>query len=185
MSHDQLLMAFLEDEAKKPVAAVGADAPPGVETTPAKTRARRVNKLSHSLKGLPTVVREIVHPDVLAAPADYRLIGEETSEHLHVSPDAFTVEIVTRLTHVRKGDADAVPVTPPLEPCLLPGSVLTPSLGAYLLTQKFCYHSPFHREEWKLRAAHGIELTRNLMCSLHDHLADPRRLPRILHDPVR
>ncbi len=60
------------------------------------------------------------------------------------------------------------PLTPPLEPCLLPGSVLTPSLGAHLLTQKFCYHSTFYREEWKLRAAHGIELTRNLMCSCLD-----------------
>jgi len=59
---------------------------------------------------------------------------------------------------------------------------LTPSLGAHLLTQKFCYHSTFYREEWKLRAAHGIELTRNLMCSWHDHLADRLRplknLPR-------
>lgn len=176
MSHDQLLMAFLEDEAKKPAAAVGADAPPAAETTPAKTRARRVSKLSASLKSLPTIVREIIDPAVLAAPDHYRLIGEETSERLHVTPAAFTVEVIKRLTHVRKGDPDAVPVTPPLEPCLLPGSVLTPSLGAYLLTQKFCYHSPFYREEWKLRAAHRIELTRNLMCSWHDHLAD-RLLP--------
>jgi hypothetical protein len=41
-----------------------------------------------------------------------------------------------------------------------------------LLTQKFCYHSPFYRELWKLKASHGIELTRTLMCSWHDHLAD-------------
>lgn len=172
MSHDQLLMAFLEDEAKKPAAAAGADVPPAADTTPAKQRARRVSKLSASLKGLPTTVREIVDPAVLAAPDDYRLIGEETSERLHVSPAAFTVEIIKRLTHVLKRDPDAVPITPPLEPCLLPGSILTPSLGAYLLTQKFCYHSPFYREEWKLRAAYGIELTRNLMRSWHDHLAE-------------
>jgi len=69
-----------------------------------------------------------------------------------------------------------VPVTAPLEPCLLPGSVLTPSLGAHLLTQKFCCQSTFYREQWKLKAAHGIELTRNLMCSWHDHLAE-RLLP--------
>jgi hypothetical protein len=31
MSHDQLLMAFLEDEAKKPAAAAGAAAPPVAE----------------------------------------------------------------------------------------------------------------------------------------------------------
>ena len=171
MSPDQLLMAFLEDEAKKPAAAAGTGVPPVADSPPA-TRARRVSKLSESLKGLPTVIREIIHPEVLAAPDDFRLLGEETSERLHVKPTGFTLEIIKRLTHIRKNEIDAVPLTAPLEPCLLPGSVLTPSLGAHLLTQKFCYHSTFYREEWKLRAAHGIELTRNLMCSWHDQLAD-------------
>jgi len=176
MSHDQLLLEFLKDEAKKPDAAVETDVPPAAEILPPKTRARRVGKLSASLKGLPTITREIIHPAVLAAPDDFRLLGEETSERLHVTPAAFTLEIIKRLTHVRKNEIDAIPLTPPLEPCLLPGSVLTPSLGAHLLTQKFCYHSTFYREEWKLRAAYGIELTRNLMCSWHDHLAE-RLLP--------
>ena len=181
LSHDQLLMEFLKDEAKKPEAAAGNEEPPAAEILvaappAAKPRARRTNKLSESLKGLPTVVREIIHPDVLAAPGEFRLLGEETSERLHVKPTAFTLEIIKRLTHVRKNQLDAVPVTAPLEPCLLPGSVLTPSLGAHLLTQKFCYHSTFYREQWKLKAAHGIELTRNLMCCWHDHLAD-RLLP--------
>ena len=151
MSHDQLLLTFLEDEAKKPEAAAGDDAPPAADAVPApaapaKTRAPRTNKLSDSLKGLPTTVREIIAAAVLAAPDDYRVIGEEISERLHVAPNTFRLEIIKRLTHVLKGDPDAVPVTPPLEPCLLPGSVLTPSLGAYLLTQKFCYHSPFYRK---------------------------------------
>ena len=177
MDHHQLLMEFLKDEAKKPEAADGNAEPPAAEIPVApppapKTRNRRTNKLSESLKRLPTVVREITHPDVLAAPDEFRLLGEEVSERLHVKPAALTLEVIKRLTHVRKNEIDAVPITPPLEPCLLPGSVLTPSLGAYLLTQKFCYHSPFYREQWKLKAAHGIELTRNLMCSWHDHLAD-------------
>ena len=103
---------------------------------------------------------------------DGEAFGEEVSERLHVKPMALTLEIIKRLTHVRKNEIDATPITPPLEPCLLPCSVLTPSLGAYLLTQKFFYHSPFYREQWKLKASHGIELTRNLMCSWHDHLAD-------------
>ncbi|MBN8458966.1 MAG: IS66 family transposase [Verrucomicrobia bacterium] len=167
-------MEFLGEEAKKAEAAAPADPGPAAEIS--KPRARRSNKLSESLKGLPTVVREIVHPDVLAAPGEFRLLGEEVSERLHVKPSAFTLEIIRRLTHVRKDGIDAVPVTAPLAPCLLPGSVLTPSLGAYLLTRKFCYHSTFYREQWKLKAGHGIELTRNLMCSWHDHLAE-RLLP--------
>lgn len=173
VDHNQLLMEFLQEEAKKPAAAVPEDQGPAAETKP---RARRANKLSASLKSLPTVVREIIHPEVLAAPDEFRYLGEEVSERLHVKPAAFTLEIIKRITHVRKNELDAVPLTPPLEPCLLPGSVLTPSLGAHLLTQKFCYHSTFYREQWKLKAAHGIELTRNLMCSWHDHLAD-RLLP--------
>jgi transposase len=175
MSHEQLLLEFLGDEAKKPAAAAPEDQGPAAESQDKKepkSRARRTNKLSESLKGLPTVVREIIHPDVLAAPDDFRLLGEEASERLHVKPSSFTLEIIKRLTHVRKNEVDAIPLTAPLAPCLLPGSVLTPSLGAYLLTQKFCYHSTFYREQWKLKAAHGVELTRNLMCSWHDHLAD-------------
>ena len=177
MDHNQLLMEFLKDEAKKPTAADGNVEPPAAEHLTGeliepKARARRTNKLSASLKSLPTVVREITHPAVLAAPQDFRLLGEEVSERLHVKPAAFTLEIIKRLTHVRKNEIDATPVTPPLEPCLLPGSVLTPSLGAYLLTQKFCYHSPFYREQWKLKAAYGIDMTRNVMCHMHDHLAD-------------
>ena len=87
MSYDQLLLEFLGDEAKKPEAAAPADQEPAAESQDQKepkTRARRVSKLSESLKSLPTVVREIIHPDVLAAPEDFRLLGEETSERLHV-----------------------------------------------------------------------------------------------------
>jgi hypothetical protein len=134
MDHQQLLMEFLKDEAKKPDAAVGSEEPPAAEILvaeppAAKPRARRVSKLSDSLKSLPTIVREIIHPDVLAAPDEFRLLGEEVSERLHVKPTAFTLELIKRLTHVRKNEIDATPITPPLEPCLLPGSVLTPSLG--------------------------------------------------------
>ena len=50
--------------------------------------------------------------------------------------------------------------------------MLTASLGAYLLTEKFCYHQPFWRQEWKLRATNGLEISRNLMCHWHNHLAD-------------
>jgi transposase len=182
MDHDQLLLELLGNGEQQAAAPAAADPAPEAPADPAKKpRARRSNKLSDSLKGLPTTTRTIIHPDVLAHPELFRLIGEETSERLHVSPAAFTLEIIRRLTHVRAGDPDAVPLTPPLEPCLLPGSVLTPSLGAYLLTQKFCYHSPFYREQWKLRAAHGIVLTRNLMCSWHDHLAD---LLKPLHELI-
>lgn len=86
LSHDQLLMTFLEDEAKKPAAADPADQGPAAETQAKAPRAKRKNKLADSLKALPTRERIIVSPEVLADPEAYRLIGEEVSERLHVSP---------------------------------------------------------------------------------------------------
>jgi hypothetical protein len=174
MDRDQLLLAFLEDEAKKAGAAGGDEDAPAAEDevqTKKRKRAPRRNRLVESLEGLTTIDRIVVDPEVEANPDLYRLLDEEVSVRLHANPASFTREIIRRQTHVLRGDAEAVPLTPPLEPCLLPGSVLTPSMGAYLLTQKFCYHSTFYREQWKLLAAHGIELTRNVMCGWHDHLA--------------
>ena len=179
LSRDQLLMTFLEDEAKKPDAAESKEKGPAAEIQTKAPRAKRTSKLADSLKGLPTTERIIISDEVLKNPEDYRLIGEEVSERLHVSPAAFTREVIRRQTHVRRCDPDAVPVTPPLDPCLLPGSILTPSLAAYLLTEKFCYHQPFYRLEWRLRATHGIELRRDIMCNWHDLLAE-RLLP--LHE---
>ena len=170
MDANQLLLLLSDDESKKPDAAEPGGQEPEAEQ-PRKLRAKRKSKLSGSLQGLPTTERVITAAEVLADPAAYRLIGEEVSERLHVSPQSFTLERIRRQTHVKRGDLDGAPVTPPLEPCLLPGSVLTPSLGAMLLTEKFCYHQPFYRQEWRLRATHGIELRRDLMCSWHNHLA--------------
>ena len=179
MGRDQLLMTFLADEAKKLEAADGQDDPPAADPSQkksAKKKTPRTNKLLESLEGLPTQKRTIIDLKVLANPHLYRLLDTVTSVRLHATPATFMRELIERQTHVLKNDPDAIPFTPPLEPCLLPGSVLTPSLGAYLLTQKFCYHSTFYREEWKLKASHGIDLKRNNMCNWHDHLAG-RLLP--------
>jgi transposase len=172
MDSAQLLLLLQEDDAKKPDAAEPGGQEPEAESKARKPRAKRSSKLSESLKDLPFTERVVTAPEVLANPGNYRLIGEEVSERLKVSPQTFTREVIRRQTHVKRGDLDGAPITPPLEPCLLPGSVLTPSLGAMLLTEKFCYHQPFYRLEWRLRASHGIELRRDLMCSWHNHLAE-------------
>lgn len=172
MSTEQMLLAFLQDGAKKPEAVGGEDAPPAADPSPQRARRNRQQKLRDSLKTLPTVTTEIVPPEVRADPGSYRRIGEQTSERLEVSPSTFTRHLTVRPTFVRKAEPEAAPITAPLPPPLLPGSVLTASLGAHLLTEKLCYHQPFWRQEWKLKATCGIDLSRNLMCHWHNHLAD-------------
>lgn len=169
----QLLLDLFDDESKKPAAAEVPEAPAADPQDPKapKKRCRR-QKLRDSLKSLPTVTTEIVPFAVQANPENYRRIGEERSERLEVSPSRFILHVTVRPTFVKKDDPETVPTTAPLPTPLLEGSVLSSSLGAHLLTEKFCYHQPFWRQEWRLRATHGIELSRNLMCHWHNHLAD-------------
>ena len=73
LSHDQLLLTFLEDEAKNPEVADGNEEPPAAEQKSKKPRAKRTNKLSDSLKGLPTIERIIIAPEVRKNPDLFRL----------------------------------------------------------------------------------------------------------------
>lgn len=70
MTQKQLLLELFGEESKKPDPDPDPSADTAVAATPpaSKPRARRTSKLSDSLKGLPTVVREIIHPAVLASP---------------------------------------------------------------------------------------------------------------------
>ena len=168
---DQLLLAFLQEEAPKKPEATGSEEDGPAAGAPKKKKKPRTQKLRNSLQGLPTHTTEILPDEVLADPGSYRRIGELRSERLEISPAAFTLHITVRPTFVRKDGPEAAPTTAALPTPLLENSVLTPSLGAHLLTEKFCYHQPFARQEWKLRATHGIEISRNVMCGWHDHLA--------------
>jgi len=176
----QLLLKLLGGEdVKKPEAAGEQDPEPAADPKASKQKSpkkRRSQKLRNSMRALPTVTLEIIPEEVLANPDGYRRIGEEISERLEVSPAAFTRHITVRPTYVERSQPESepatAPVTAPLPPPILEGSVLTPSLGAYLLTEKFCYHQPFYRQEWRFKHAHGIDLSRGLMCHWHNHLAD-------------
>jgi len=171
LSPDQLLMDFLEDEAKKPGAAGPAEEGPAAETKPAPKPKGRKQRLRASMAGLPERLEELLPAEVLADPAAYVRIGEERSERLEVTPARYWRDVLVRPYFVRRGDPDARPLIAPLPPALLEGSVLTASLGASLLNAKFVLHQPFHRQEWALRHARGIEVDRTLMCHWQSHLA--------------
>lgn len=93
LSTDQMLMAFLEDEAKKTDAADPGEGPAAELNRPKKKKRKpRTNKLADSLQGLPTTERIITDPAVLANPDDYRFLGKEVSERLLVKPTASSLK---------------------------------------------------------------------------------------------
>ncbi|PNV76231.1 IS66 family transposase [Leptospira inadai] len=98
-------------------------------------------------------------------------IGEETSEKLDIIPQKVFVVKHIRYKYACKhcngderNEAGSVIKTAPLPPQLLPQSIATPGLVAYLLTSKFVDHLPFYRME-KIFRRMGLELPRSTMCN--------------------
>lgn len=168
----QLELLLDPDGAKKPDAAGPEEEGPAAEATkPKPSGKRRRQRLRDSMAGLPERVEELVPDEVLADPGAYDRLGAERSERLMVDPARYWREVIVRPWFVRRGDPDAKPFTAPLPPALLEGSVLSASLGANLLNAKFVLHQPFHRQQWVLLHARGIDLDRTLMCHWQSHLA--------------
>jgi len=131
---------------------------------------------------------EIVHdiPDeqkVCACGAVMKRMGEEVSEQLEVIPAQAKV-----IRHVRPKYAcricqgvetkdGAVKIAPPAEQ-LIPKSIATPGLLAFLMVNKFADALPFYRQE-RIFARMGVELSRTTMCNWAMEVAD--RLSPLLH----
>lgn len=138
---------------------------------------------------------EVVHdiPEaqkVCACGAELSRIGEETSEKLKVIPPKLIV-----VRHVRpkyacrscqgvETEGGAVKIAEaPVE--LIPKSMATPELLAYLLTSKFVDALPFYRQE-KIFARIGVDLSRATMCNWAIHVAQRLEpLLELLREKIR
>ena len=109
LSHDQLLLTFLEDEAlganeRLELIADPADAGPAATISTKKTRAKRTNKLSDSLKGLPTTERIIIDPEARKNPDLYRFINS--------SPQSFVKARISKPMKHPSAASNPVPGNP-------------------------------------------------------------------------
>ena len=95
-------------------------------------------------------------------------IGEETSERMAVIPEQMYVERHVRPRYACRhcegsGDEEkpAVRVAPaPAQ--LIPGSIVTPGLLAFILVNKFCDHLPFYRQQTRFERI-GVPISRQDM----------------------
>ena len=96
-------------------------------------------------------------------------IGEEVSEQLDIVPAKIQV-----LRHIRpkyackacegvEDDGPAVKIAP-VPPQIIPKSIASPGLLAYILAAKFIDHTPFYRQEKQFLRL-GVEISRTSMCS--------------------
>ncbi len=98
-------------------------------------------------------------------------IGEEVCEKMDIIPAKAVVKKYIRSKYACKkceGTGDetkSAVITAPMPPQILPKSIATPGLLAYLFTSKFCDALPFYRQE-KMFARIGVDLSRATMCNM-------------------
>lgn len=164
---DQLELLLDPDAAKKPCAAdCEEDAPAAENIVPiAEGKRRKSNRRPRLPENLPTTEETIIPDEVKADPDGYRRIGQEVSEKLDVEPSRYTRHLIIRPTYVSRERPESAPLNAPLPPCLLEGSILTPSLLAHVLTAKYNDHLPFFRQGQILERRSGIGITRATLCN--------------------
>jgi len=137
-----------------------------------ETHQRRKGGRKPLPEELPRV--EIVHDlaaeeKVCGCGRELSRIGEEVSEQLDIIPAKIQV-----LRHIRpkyackacegvEDDGPAVKIAPVL-PQIVPKSIASPGLLAFILTAKFIDHTPFYRQEKQFLRL-GVEISRTSMCS--------------------
>jgi len=116
-------------------------------------------------------------------------IGEEVSEQLDIIPAKVQV-----IRHIRpkyacsnceglKDDGPSVKIAP-LEPQIIPKSMASPGLLAYIMVAKFVDALPFYRQEGQF-ARLGVDLSRGLMCKWAMKVAEAcQPLVNLLRDEV-
>ena len=117
-------------------------------------------------------------------------IGEEVSEKLDIIPAKVQVIRTIRPKYACKKcegvQDDGPPVKiAPVEPTLIPRSIASAGLIAFILTGKFVDHLPFYRQEKQFERL-GVTLSRTSMCSWTMQTAAAcRPLLNLLQDTVR
>jgi len=138
------------------------------------TRKKGKNKRKNGWDKLP--VKEIIvdipeEEKTCACGEKMEQIGAETSEKLKVIPMQIEVQKYIRPKYACKccqgveseGVHPTVKIAPP-KPSILPKSIFTPSLLAFILINKFCDALPFYRQE-KIFDRIDVSLSRVSMCN--------------------
>ena len=154
----------------------GAPAPssasPLVEKQPPESRRSVKPRAPRIPDNLP-VVEQVLEPEpAMAAPQEWRCIGEEVSEQLDYEPARFLRRRIIRRKYVHAVDPDRAPIIAPLPEKLQERGVAGPGLLAHILVSKYCDHLPLYRQEQIFAQRHHINLPRQTLARWVELCAD-------------
>jgi transposase len=135
-------------------------------------RRKQAGKREEQLKDLPVEVIEYRLPpeDQTCSCCGQQMheMSTEVRQELKVIPAQ--VKVIKHVRYVyscrncERNEISTPIVTAPMPAPVLPGSLVSPSLMAYVMTQKYCDGMPLHRQEQQW-ARLGIELSRQTMAN--------------------
>lgn len=145
---------------------------PAPEAKPAKPPRPEIKRAPRIPENLP-VVEQVIEPEqAVAAPQDWRLIGQEVSEQLDYEPGRFLRRRIIRRKYVHTSDPDHPPIIAPLPEKLQERAVAGPGLLAQILVSKYCDHLPLYRQEQIFAQRHNVNLPRQTLARWVELCAD-------------
>lgn len=147
-------------------------APALAEKQPAESRRSPKQRAPRIPENLP-VIEQVLDPEpAMAAPQEWRCIGEEVSEQLDYEPARFLRRRIIRRKYVHTSDPDRSPIIAPLPEKLQERGVAGPGLLAHILVSKYCDHLPLYRQEQIFAQRHHIHLPRQTLARWVELCAD-------------
>ena len=176
----QLLLAGLQD--------LIAVEPIDSEPSPDKPRSSKKRDKSKPVlpADIPTERIVIDPPEVQANPSNYKLIGEEVTEELDVSPTRYFRRLIVRRKCISRTHREEAPVIAALPARPIENSLASAGLLADIAVQKYADHIPLYRQERIMREAYGINLPRKTMADWMGITAEwLRPIYRLIGEGVR
>ena len=110
------------------------------------------------------VVREVLEPElVVAAPEQWKRIGEEIHRQLDYQPGKFFWRETVRPKYVRVTERALPPVIAPAPARVAERGLAAPGLQAHLLVSRFADHLPYYRLQMMFWRQHGVFIARQQM----------------------
>ena len=189
LNNKQQVLPFFDIPENPP--AIEEEEEQGEVEIPGHTRKKRGRKPLPD--NLPRV--EIIHDisedeKTCACGSTLEKIGEDTSEKLNIIPAKAQVVVHIRPKYACKtcegieDEGETVKIAPvPVQ--IIPKSIATATLLAYILVAKFCDALPFYRQE-KIFTRLGIDIPRQSMCNWAMKVSRAcEKLMELLYDQVR
>jgi len=146
-----------------------APVPEAKPAQPPRLETKRAPRIPENLP----VIEQVIEPEqAVAAPQDWRLIGQEISEQLDYEPGRFLRRRLIRRKYVHTSDPDRAPIIAPLPDKLQERGVAGPGLLAQILVSKYCDHLPLYRQEQIFAQRHHVHLPRQTLARWVELCAD-------------